>query len=246
MTGLILPAMLLAALGAGYVLQRRTEHTAKVALVLLFGSMFAMLVPSPQVQAYASTAFFFAMAFGWGMIFADKKNKREKLKEGRPAYRFCPNCATPLEEREFEGKKKLACTFCSFVYWNNPIPVAVALIPSTDGKSILLVERGVPPKEGTWAMPAGFLETGEGPEQGAVREAKEEAGVDIMIDRHLVNFPLPQVNQVLMVFLAKPTDQAPKPGSDAKSAKYFPLAQLPENIAFPLHRKAIEDWQAAR
>lgn len=236
------PAILIAVLAAyplGYLLQRRYKPTMKVALVLL--GLGALSIFIPAFASLNGALFAGALIFGWGTTHAERKNERDKLKVGRPAFRFCPNCATRLAEREFEGKKKLACPFCTYVHWNNPIHVAVALVPHRDG--LVLVKRKVEPKVGMWAMPAGYLETGEGPEAAAVREAKEEAGIDIEIERHLVNLPLPAVNQVLMVFLAKPIDQTPMPGSDAEKAEVFPLDALPADIAFPLHKKVIEEWR---
>lgn len=243
MSPLLIPLTLLGAFAAGYFLQRRFPVTMKVALGFMIASIAFAFLPIAASASYGLLAFYGAMIFGLGATQAERKNERDKLKVARPEFKHCPHCTTRLVERDFEGKKKLACPFCTFVYWNNPIPVAVAVIPSGDG--LVLVKRKVPPKIGMWALPAGFLETGEGPEAAAVREAKEEAGVDIEIERHLVNFPLPHVNQVLIVFLAKPITQAPQPGSDAEEAKVFAKDALPEEIAFPLHKQAIDLWRAA-
>lgn len=162
---------------------------------------------------------------------------------GRVQYRYCPNCASKLKERDFEGHAKLACPSCSFVYWNNPIVVGVALIPSLDGGSIVLVERGLEPKKGMYCLPGGFGETGEHPEGTAKREAGEEVNLDIEIDRLLAIHTAPGGNQVLLFYLAKPTDKVPQRGSDAKSAAFYRLDQLPTNIAFSTHAEVIAAWR---
>jgi 8-oxo-dGTP diphosphatase len=164
---------------------------------------------------------------------------------GRLQYRFCPNCATRLLERDFEGHTKLACPSCAFVFWNNPIVVGVALIPSEDGASIVMVERGVEPKKGMWCLPGGFAEPFEHPEQTAKREAGEEVKLEIVIDRLLAIRTAPGGNQVLVFYLAKPTSKLPTRGSDATKAQFVRLDALPDNIAFTTHIEVIEAWKQA-
>jgi 8-oxo-dGTP diphosphatase len=53
------------------------------------------------------------------------------------------------------------------------------------GNSILLVKRSNNPGRGLWSIPGGVLELGETLEEAAVREAKEETGADISVDRLL-------------------------------------------------------------
>jgi ADP-ribose pyrophosphatase YjhB (NUDIX family) len=165
--------------------------------------------------------------------------------KARPEYRFCPNCSHKLETRDFEGKPKLACPRCTFVHWNNPIMVGVGLVPSEDGDSILLVKRGVAPKQGFWCLPGGFGEPHEHPKQTAGRETGEEAKLKVEIDRLLAVHGAPGANQALVFYLMKPTSVLPSPGSDALEARYFRLDELPENIAFSTHLEVINDWKRA-
>lgn len=164
----------------------------------------------------------------------------------KPEFRFCPNCATKLEMRDFEGHEKLACPACTFVYWNNPIVVGVALVPTVDGKGIVMVQRGLPPKVDSWCLPAGFGEPFEDPAHTARRETKEEATLDIEIERLLAVHKAPGGNQVLIFYLAKPTDATPQKGSDAKDARIFPLDALPDDIAFSTHLEVIQAYASSR
>ncbi|MBX9671445.1 MAG: NUDIX hydrolase, partial [Candidatus Obscuribacterales bacterium] len=147
--------------------------------------------------------------------------KKSQPAPGKPEFRFCPNCANALEKRDFEGKDKLACPSCSFVHWNNPIVVGVALVPTLDGRGLVLVQRGLPPKVDSWCLPAGFGEPFEDPADTARRETGEEATLDVEIERLLAVRKAPGGNQVLIFYLAKPTDVTPQKGSDAKDAKVF-------------------------
>lgn len=162
---------------------------------------------------------------------------------GPPQYRYCPNCAHPLEKRLFEDIEKLACPECSFVYWNNPIVVGVAIIPSGDG--VVLVKRKFEPRAGMWALPAGFGEPRELPSDTAIRESAEEANVDIEIDRLLAVEGSTERNHALVFYLAKPIDKEPSPGSDALEAKVFALDELPE-LAFSSHQKVLRAWIESR
>jgi len=166
--------------------------------------------------------------------------------KARPEFRHCPNCTHKLELRDFEGKMKFACPRCSFVHWNNPVVVGVALIPSEDGDSIVLVKRGIAPKKGMWCLPGGFAEPNEHPTETATRESEEEVAINIEIDRLLAVHNAPGANQVLVFYLAKPTAQTPEKGSDAEETRFFRLDQLPENdIAFATHKEVIAAWKAA-
>ena len=63
------------------------------------------------------------------------------------------------------------CLKCGFVNYLNPKVVVGAV--STWEDKILLVKRAIQPQKGYWTIPAGFLETGETIEEGAVRETWE-------------------------------------------------------------------------
>jgi hypothetical protein len=77
-------------------------------------------------------------------------------------YRYCPMCATTLEQRIIEGKERKACPNCGFVDYKNPLPVAVAI--TMKDNCFLLIKRGLAPRKGTWSSASGFIEVGETPE----------------------------------------------------------------------------------
>ncbi|MGD1996288.1 MAG: NUDIX hydrolase [Anaerolineae bacterium] len=55
------------------------------------------------------------------------------------------------------------------------------LCRSADGQSVLMVLQGGPHEEPAWAVPGGSIEVGERPRQAAVREAREETGLDLRV-----------------------------------------------------------------
>lgn len=249
MSGPVLLCSFVAALGLGYLLQRRFEKTALIGLIFMLGSGVLALV-MPKYNGFDMFNLFgLSMLFGFGISLADKRSKAlkrqadfEAMKTARPQFKHCPSCRSPLAEREVDDKIRLACTHCTYVYWNNPLPVAAAIVPHNSG-GIVLVKRGVEPRKGSWCLPAGFMEVGETPEQGAVREAGEEAKIKIEIERLIYTFAPPKTPQVLLFFVAKEIDQTPSPGSDATEARVFQLDELPEDMAFSSHVEAIKRWR---
>ena len=91
------------------------------------------------------------------------------------AWKFCPQCATPLEPRDTGGRVRAACPKCHFTHWNNPLPVLAALV-EYEGR--ILLARNAAWTNGMFALITGFLEADETPEQGMARELKEETNLD--------------------------------------------------------------------
>ena len=90
-------------------------------------------------------------------------------------WKFCPQCATPLESRDTGGRVRPACPKCHFTHWNNPLPVLAALV-EYEGR--ILLARNAAWTNGMFALITGFLEADETPEQGMARELKEETNLD--------------------------------------------------------------------
>lgn len=210
-----------------------------LATMLAIGFCF-LLQPDLSPEGILTCILLGGMAFYIGLA---APLGRRRIPVGPLQYRYCPNCSTPLEHRMVDENLRDACPNCDFVHWNNPITVGVMIIPSGDG--IVLVKRGNPPKKGMWALPGGFGDPNECPNNTAVREALEETCLQVEIDRLLGVMGTPDCNQTLVFYLAKPVDKDPVPGSDALEARVFPLDALPE-IAFETHSKIIKDWMESR
>lgn len=127
---------------------------------------------------------------------------------------------------------------------SNPFPTADLIIEYNKG--IVLIKRKNPP-EG-WALPGGFVEYGESLEAAAVREAKEETGLEVELLRqfHAYSDPKrdPRHHTITIVFLATAKGNAVA-GDDAKEIGVFSKDTLPEQIAFD-HRDIINDYYSGR
>ncbi len=155
-------------------------------------------------------------------------------------YRWCPRCRAPLVIAAVDDKIRPHCRSCGFVYYQNPTPAAGAVIVREGG--ILLVQRAVDPRRGDWCLPAGFTEWSEHPQQTAVREIKEETGLDITITGMFdIFFGMddPRTHAVLILYLADVIGGSLHPGDDAIEASFFSFDDLPSNIAFQAHRDAL-------
>lgn len=152
---------------------------------------------------------------------------------------YCPKCGTSLDAREEDGHRRMVCPACGFVQYLNPAPAAGILV--RDGKSVLLVQRRFEPYRGLWVVPSGFIEYGEDIRDTAVREVREETGLEVEIDSlHAVESCRddPRGNTVLVLFNGHVTGGGLRAGDDAVDAGFFPITELPE-IAFACQRRVL-------
>jgi 8-oxo-dGTP diphosphatase len=130
----------------------------------------------------------------------------------------------------------------------NPLPTVDVLL-ELEGETpprIVLVSRKNPPHG--WALPGGFVDYGETVEEAAVREAKEETGLDITLVRqfHVYSDPSRDSRGHMMstVFVARASG-VPVGADDAREARGFAPDDLPGDMAFD-HREIIADYLVAK
>jgi ADP-ribose pyrophosphatase YjhB (NUDIX family) len=178
------------------------------------------------------------------MVDKNNSDNNERKLVADKAYTYCPWCATELVENIVDGKKRKHCPSCDFVHYKNPVPAAGAFIIEDD--KVLLVKRKYPPREGYWSFPAGFMEYGESPANCCKREAKEETNLDVEVTSSFKVYSGaddPRTKAVLILYLTRVTSGKPVAGDDASELKYFPLDQLPDNIAFESHIRALREYK---
>jgi NAD+ diphosphatase len=155
-------------------------------------------------------------------------------------YKFCPKCATKLAIVKIEGIKRQKCPSCDFVHWDSPIPVVAAIV-EYEGKIILTRNKGWPEK---WlGIVAGFLEKRETPEQGALREVKEELGLDGEIVSFVGHYAFELRNQIIFAYHIRAEGEITL-GNELESIKAVPPEEVrPWEIGTG---PALKDWLAAR
>lgn len=133
--------------------------------------------------------------------------------------------------------------------YRNPTPTVdvVILMPMEGGEGVVLIERANPPHG--WALPGGFVDYGETCEHAAVREMKEETGLDVTLTGLLGVYSDPdrdpRQHTMSVVYTGVPEDpDALLAGDDAAQAQVFPLGQWPE-LVFD-HAKILADFMKQR
>ncbi len=122
-------------------------------------------------------------------------------------FRFCPQCATPLQtitmEEDGGAKARLRCTACDFTHWNNPTPVLAAVIECADRDgSVLLARNAAWPNKNAFGLITGFMEAGETPQEGIAREVAEETSLQVDALNLIGVYDFQRMNQVIIAFHA--------------------------------------------
>jgi NADH pyrophosphatase NudC (nudix superfamily) len=156
--------------------------------------------------------------------------------------KFCPSCASPLLARIMEERTRLACSSesCDYVFYDNPAPVVAALLEH--GETVILVRnKGWP--DSWFGLVSGFLEKGESPEAGILREVKEEVGLRGEIVSFIGAYSFVEMNQVILAYHVRGHGEIAI-GDEIAGIKAVPPDKL---RPWPLGTgHAVRDWLAAR
>ena len=158
---------------------------------------------------------------------ADTAGGSEPAASAPEDARFCIRCGASLATREVAGKPRRACPACDFVHFVEP-KVGVGVMVVEDDR-LLLVRRAMDPEKGKWSLPAGYLDYGESPVETAVREAREETGLEVRITGLVDAFHNPPGAgaTVFLLYRAERVRGEPTAGDDADAAAFFGRDELP-------------------
>jgi len=125
------------------------------------------------------------------------------------------------------------------------VRVAVDLVIFTvreGALQVLLIERGIPPFQGQWALPGGFVEPDDDLDSAARRELEEETGLRDVYLEQLYTFGDPDRDPrgrtVAVAYYALTPPGEPRAATDAAKAAWFPASRLPK-LAFD-HAKILK------
>jgi ADP-ribose pyrophosphatase YjhB (NUDIX family) len=148
---------------------------------------------------------------------------------------------------EGDNRERMVCVDCGHVVYENPKIVVGAVVVAED--RILMCRRAIEPRKGFWTLPAGYMELGETLEEGAAREALEEAEAVIAIDGILGVFSIARIGQVQVIFRARFAASGPPifgPGEESLEVRLFGPNEIPwDDIAFPSVHWALDAWLAS-
>ncbi len=159
---------------------------------------------------------------------------------------------TKKQEPKFERSippgdniERSVCAACGFVDYQNP-KIVVGSVAIWDDK-ILLCRRAIDPRKGYWTLPAGYLELGETAEDGALREAAEEACAKLEIDRLMAVYSVPRISQVQLMFRARLVSPTIAAGPESAEVGLFDWDDIPwPELAFPTVGWALRHFRESR
>jgi 8-oxo-dGTP diphosphatase len=159
----------------------------------------------------------------------------------RQSIIYCPYCASEVEHREIAQRHRPFCGSCETAFFEDP-KVAVAVVIEQNDQ-VVLQRRTIDPGSGLWTFPSGYVDRGEPLEEAAVREAWEEVGLQVELQRLLGVYSSPGETVVLNVFVATPQAGRLQSLDENDAVGYFSPDNLPE-LAFPNDQDIIETWRS--
>ena len=161
-----------------------------------------------------------------------------------PPFKYCPQCATPLEmvvQLEDGGENaRLRCPSCGYTHWNNPTPVLAGVV-ELNGQ--ILLARNAAWSGRMFALITGFMEAGETPQGGIAREIKEETNLDTTALNLIGVYDFQRMNQIIIAYHAVCTGDVKLSPELAEYKLYDPADVLcwPAGTGY-----AMADWLTSR
>jgi 8-oxo-dGTP diphosphatase len=161
-------------------------------------------------------------------------------------YRFCPRCGGAFERRLLKEREpeRLVCTKCGYVFYLDP-KIAVGTIIRTSSERIVLVRRAIEPGYGRWVFPGGYVDRGEMLVSAAIREAREECGLDVRIDGLINLYSYPGRAPVIVVYAATAVGGTLAADDECLETAEFDRDSIPwQDLAFRSTQDGLRDYLA--
>jgi ADP-ribose pyrophosphatase YjhB (NUDIX family) len=159
-------------------------------------------------------------------------------------YKFCPTCAGSLESRLLKpgDPERLVCTGCGQVLYLDP-KVAVGTIIRTEDDRLVLVRRAIEPGYGLWVFPGGYVDRGEEVTAAAIREAREEAGLEVVLERLVNIYSYAHRSLVVIVYGARAIGGQLCTDDECLEARLFTPSEIPwDSLAFHSTSQALREF----
>lgn len=156
---------------------------------------------------------------------------------------FCLRCGAKLQLIHGHERRRPTCPACGWVFYKNAVPASACVI--IQDQKLLLIKRTQRPRAGWWALPSGYMEINQSPEDAAVAEMQQETGLIGQVAAPLGWYwgTSPIYTRVISFgFLMTVTGGRLQAGDDAGEARWYSFEQLPK-IAFDSHRYFWEQAQ---
>ena len=161
-------------------------------------------------------------------------------------FRFCPACGGALAPRLLKAgePERLVCDRCGFVFYMDP-KVAVGTIIRMEDSRLVLVRRALEPGYGLWVYPGGYVDRGEEVTAAAIREAREEAGLDVRLDGLVNVYSYPGRPLIIIVYAATAIGGELCTDEECLEARLFTASDIPwDLLAFQSTNEALRHYLA--
>ena len=155
---------------------------------------------------------------------------------------FCEQCGARLSKKKVDHKVRPHCNSCGFIVFEDP-KVAVAVLVQIKNK-LVLVKRDINPYIGHWSFPSGYVDRSENVESEAIREVREETGLDVELIKLLGVYSQNDNPVILIVYTGNMEGGKLQALDEVQEVGLFPLNNLPE-LPFPSDNQIIEDYKAS-
>jgi ADP-ribose pyrophosphatase YjhB (NUDIX family) len=158
-------------------------------------------------------------------------------------YRFCPVCGAGLKSKMIKENEpaRLLCSKCGFVFYLDPKLVACTVVEME--RKIILLKRGHNPEKGKWVIPGGYVDRGEEVKAAALRETREECGIEVKIKKLLGVYSYSGWLEVMVVYLAEYVSGDLIAGDESTEVKLLEPMEIPwDNLAFRSTQDVLRDY----
>ena len=161
-------------------------------------------------------------------------------------FSYCPRCGGALERRLLKSTEpeRPVCTRCGFIYYLDP-KIAVGTIIKVARDRIVLVRRAIEPGYGRWVFPGGYVDRGEPLTAAAIREAREECGLDVRLDGLVNIYSYAGRTPVIVVYAATAIGGTLCIDEECLETAEFDVSAIPwDDLAFRSTHEALHDYMA--